>query len=213
MGKRNSNCTLKMALLNAFKEHIGEWVCIDCAISSSQPAAIFREVKRLGYEFDEVSTNRWGTSKFCPCCGRKTTHYRMLSIEPLVVKKTRFTITPSEKHRIVSLLNGRDAFSGASISSVIEVDHKVPYLRLSDDIDISTLNDKGITTHFQLLTPAHNILKDRKCRECVITGKRPPFFGVKFWYEGNEKYRGSCVGCGWYDAKSWQDALNAKLGR
>lgn len=55
-----------MALLGILKEHIGEWVCVDCAISSSQPAAVFREVKKLGYEFDEISKNRWGKIRVLP---------------------------------------------------------------------------------------------------------------------------------------------------
>jgi hypothetical protein len=206
---RKSNLT--MALLDVFKEHIGEWVCVDCAISSSQPAAVFREVKKLGYEFEEISTNRWGKSEYCPCCGRKTTHYRLLSIEPLTDKKVRYAIKPQVKQHIVSILGGRDAFSGASITSVIEVDHKVPFLRLSNDIDISKFDNKDIIDNLQLLTPSHNKLKSRQCEKCAREGKRPPFFGVKFWYEGNEDYKGTCVGCGWYDTKTWQNKLNAKL--
>jgi hypothetical protein len=55
----------KDILLNAFLKNIGEWVCGYCNSGSNQPAATFREIKKLGYEFEEYSPNRWGKDKYC----------------------------------------------------------------------------------------------------------------------------------------------------
>ncbi|MBR5133930.1 MAG: hypothetical protein IKV29_07490, partial [Alistipes sp.] len=77
-----------------------------------------------------------------------------------------------------------------------------------NDIDISKLTDDEVKTHFQLLTREHNLLKDRACQHCIKNGERPPIFGISFWYEGDGVYRGSCVGCGWYDGYMWRKKLN-----
>ena len=104
-----------------------------------------------------------------------------------------------------------DAFSGASISSTPEIDHKIPWTRLDNDIDASTLSDREIKQHFQLLTREHNLLKDRMCGHCKNDNIRPPFFGIHFWYEGDEHYNDSCEGCGWHDGAKWKEELNKIL--
>ena len=87
----------------------------------------------------------------------------------------------------------------------------MPWTRLETDIDVSKLNDSEIKEHFQLLTRDHNLLKDRNCNYCKNNSKRPPFFGIKFYYEGGEDYCGCCVGCGWYDGVKWRNSLNQIL--
>ena len=57
-------------LLKAFKENVGEWTCGYCNSGSNQPAATFREIKKMGYVFEEVAPNRWGRNMFCPVCKR-----------------------------------------------------------------------------------------------------------------------------------------------
>ena len=42
-------------LLNAFKTNCGKWVCSTHNSESGQPAAIFREIKKQGYVFEEVT--------------------------------------------------------------------------------------------------------------------------------------------------------------
>ena len=64
--------------LEELKKHCGEWVCSLHTTGSNQPAAIFREVKKQGYEFEEVSSNRWAKSMFCKECGQETSHYKLL---------------------------------------------------------------------------------------------------------------------------------------
>lgn len=139
----------------------------------------------------------------------------MLSLEQ-GEDKSRIGITPAQRKRVARILSEADAFTGASVKSSLEIDHKVPFDRLkedSGDIDIDRLSDSEIANHFQILTRDHNLLKDRQCQSCIKTGVRPPCFGIKFWYEGDENYRGSCVGCGWYDGVEWRRCLNEKLSK
>ena len=74
------------------KENLGQWVCSLHTTGSNQPAAIFREVKKMGYEFEEVSSNRWASSRYCPICGQDTTHYKLLKSEPTLTKQTRWVL-------------------------------------------------------------------------------------------------------------------------
>ena len=162
----------------------------------------------MGYVFEEISPNRWGKTMFCAVCNKNRSHYKLISTEPLVDKKPRCSISPKQRKRVLGLLDERDAFTGASITSTPEIDHKVPWSRLEQDINIAQLTDEQIQEHFQLLTREHNLLKDRACQHCIKNQKRPPLFGISFWYEGGELYQGSCIGCGWYDGKRWRDELN-----
>ena len=195
-------------LLKAFQENVGEWTCGYCNSGSNQPAATFRELKKRGYVFEEVAANTWAKSMFCPVCNANRSHYKLISIEPRIDEKQRCVITPKQRNRVLTLLEERDAFSGAHITSTPEIDHKIPWSRLDNDIDISKLTDDEVKTHFQLLTREHNLLKDRACQHCIKNGERPPIFGISFWYEGDGVYRGSCVGCGWYDGYMWRKKLN-----
>ena len=195
-------------LLKAFKENVGEWTCSYCNSGSNQPAATFREIKKMGYVFEEISPNRWAKTMFCQVCNENRSHYKLISTEPLANEKPRCSITLKQRKRVLDLLDERDAFSGASITSTAEIDHKVPWSRLEQDVDIAQLTDEQIQEHFQLLTREHNLLKDRACQYCIKSQKRPPLFGISFWYEGAELYQGSCVGCGWHDGKKWRDELN-----
>lgn len=193
------------------KKRIGQWTYSLHTTGSNQPAAIFREVKKQGYEFEEVAPNRWATSRFCPICGQETTHYKLLKLEPTLTKQVRLTIDSASRARTLRIFDNRDAFTGASISSTPEIDHKVPWTRLDGDIDIRTLSDAQIKQHFQLLTREHNLLKDRMCDKCKVDNIRPPFLGIPFWYAGSEKYCGTCEGCGWYDGVKWREEISKKL--
>ena len=132
-----------------------------------------------------------------------------MKLEPTLTKQVRLSIDKKSRDRALAVLEGRDAFTGATISSTPEIDHKVPWTRLEEDIDIRNLSDSQIKDNFQLLTREHNLLKDRMCSKCKEYNIRPPFLGIKFWYAGNEHYCGSCVGCGWYDGVAWRNAVKA----
>lgn len=185
-------------------ENVGNWTCSLHTTGSNQPAAIFREVKKQGYEFEETTPGRWAISKFCPICNQDTTHYKLLKTTPTLTKQVRLGIDAKTRKRILELFGNRDAFTGASISSTAEIDHKVPWTRLDEDIDATTLSDEEIKESFQLLTREHNLLKDRACGFCKLNNRRPPFLQIPFWYEGDSTYRGSCDGCGWYDGVKWR---------
>lgn len=201
----------KEVLLKAFSEKLGQWVCAYCNSNSNQPAATFRELKKLGYNFEEIAPNRWGKNIFCNNCKSIRTHYKLINIYPIHNEKQRINIQVSDRKRIINILDGKDAFTGGSISSTPEVDHKIPWTRLEKDIYASGLSNKEILEHFQLLTREHNLLKDRACSSCKITNKRPPFMEIKFWFDGNENYLGNCYGCGWHDGAKWRRELNEFL--
>ena len=194
-------------LLDALKKNLGKWTCGYCNSGSNQPAATFREIKKMGYVFEETAPNRWAKSIYCPICQTERSHYKLLHAEPLAEEKPRCTITPTQRKRVISLLEGRDAFSGAHITSTPEIDHKKPWSRLEQDIDISLLSDDEIKENFQLLTREHNLLKDRACQYCIKNNRRPPLFEIPFWYKGGEEYKGECFGCGWYDGNLWRKEL------
>lgn len=198
-------------LLQACKKNLGKWTCAYCASNSGQPAATFREIKKLGYKFEETTPGRWARNMICPVCGTERTHYKLLSLEPEFEEKQRISIDSKTRTRILKLLDMTDAFSGASITSTPEIDHKIPWTRLVSDIDASSLTDVEVKQHFQLLTREHNLLKDRMCGFCKLNNRRPPFWGINFWYKGDEQYKGSCVGCGWYDGVKWKEEINKLL--
>lgn len=190
------------------KKNLGKWTCSLHTTGSNQPAAIFREVKKMGYEFEETGPGRWAKAMYCPECGQDTTHYKLLKSEPTLTKQERLGIDSKTRKRILELFDNRDAFTGGSITSVAEIDHKIPWTRLEKDIDATILSNKEIKDHFQLLTREHNLLKDRACSFCKINKTRPPFLEIPFWYQGDKHYKGSCVGCGWYDGAEWRKELS-----
>lgn len=194
--------------LTFLKNNVKIWACSMCGSGSNQPAAIFREVKNMGYHFEEVSPNRWAKTMYCPKCGTKRTHYKLLSATPEFPEKERFGFDAEDRKRIIKIFDCRDAFSGASIMSTPEIDHKKPWTRLDKDYDVKRMSDDEIKDSFQLLTREHNLLKDRMCKKCKNDKIRTPFFGISFWYLGDIKYNNSCVGCGWYDGIRWRNEIN-----
>lgn len=202
-------------LLLYFKKHVGQWACSMCGSHSGQPAATFRQLKNAGWQFEEINPQRWGQQMYCKICKQETTHYKLLSLDQ-GEDKSRIGMTPSQRRRVLSVLPNIDAFTGASVKSSIEIDHKIPFDRLkeeSGDINIDDLCNTEIAEHFQVLTRDHNLLKDRACQSCIKTNKRPPFLGIKYWYDGSERYCGSCKGCGYYDGVAWRNSLNKLLSK
>ena len=194
--------------LSECKKNLGKWTCSLHTTGSNQPASVFREVKKQGYEFEKSTSGSWGRRMYCPVCNQKTTHYRLLKLEPTLTKQVRLGIDKRTRARILNLFDNRDAFTGGSISSVAEIDHKVPWTRLDEDIDATVLSNAEIRRHFQLLTREHNLLKDRACSHCKIYNERPPFLEIPYWYKGDSHYCGDCEGCGWYDEEKWRKSLS-----
>ncbi len=75
-------------LLKAFQEGINEWVFrAHNSDRANQSAATFREIKKRGYQFEEVSSNRWNKIMFCEVCKTKTTHSKLLNVDPVFSEK------------------------------------------------------------------------------------------------------------------------------
>jgi len=203
--------TLIDELLGAFKENVRIWICVKCNSSSGQPAGVFREIKKLGYKFEEHSPNLWAKKLYCDVCSSNRTHYKLLNKRPQFEQNLRIKISKKQRNRIIKLLDLKDAITGASITSTPEIDHKTPWERLENDIDAAKLSDIEIKKHFQLLTREHNDLKREKCKKCINTNIRPAFLGIHFWYKGNDKYKDTCYGCGWYDSAKWREVVQLKL--
>ena len=108
------------------------------------------------------------------------------------------------------------------------IDHRFPMIRwgASEEKLSKDMEDTEIRKKFQLLksdvSGNHNLLKSRACESCFHTGKRGAPLGIKFFYEGCEKWpedipklgvdaEKGCVGCGWYDFSAWRKELNNKL--
>ena len=100
-----------------------------------------------------------GKTMFCPVCGQETTHYKLEKDTPVFSRQERLAIDKKTRDRILKIFDNRDAFTGGSISSVAEIDHKVPWTRLEVDLDARGFTDEEIRTHFQLLTREHNLLR------------------------------------------------------
>lgn len=65
-------------------------------------------------------------------------------------------------------------------------------------------------------------MKKEACKKCFAEGLRQYPYGIKFYYQGSEKWDESipcsgsdaeagCVGCGWYDLLKWKEELNKKI--
>ena len=205
--------TKKERTLKAYQEHVGEFYCSYCASGSGQPAATIRSLRQDGYNFEKTSFTNWGKEMYCPHCKENRTHYKLLSTELTNEENHRFTITDKDRKRVSKLLGNVDAFTGAKSQTKLEIDHKEPFTIRGKDIKISLLTDNEIIETFQYLTPDHNKLKNSVCQRCKKYNERPPFFGINFYYEGDTEYKGSCVGCGWYDGVKWRQKLNEKLNK
>ncbi|MNE44635.1 hypothetical protein D3C80_1388720 [compost metagenome] len=77
---------------------------------------------------------------------------------------------------------------------------------------------QNIGSKFQLLTNQTNMMKSRNCDRCVSEGIRGEFFGLRWYYSGNENWAGTsksdengCIGCPWYDLVEWKKQLSIKL--
>ena len=82
----------------------------------------------------------------------------------------------------------------------------------------TNMSEEEIKKKFQLLTNQTNLQKERYCKKCVSEGIRGDFFGIKWFYEGDEQWRRSskadengCIGCCWYDLIEWKNQFNKYL--
>jgi len=84
----------------------------------------------------------------------------------------------------------------------IEIDHKDGR---QDDPRLTDMASVSVDD-FQPLSKAANNAKRQHCKECRATGQR--FDARRLGYQvgqvkGNGEYRGTCIGCYWYDPKAF----------
>ena len=94
-------------------------------------------------------------------------------------------------------------------TSEVQIDHKDGR---NDDAKVA-FTDTQQPEDFQALSSSVNYAKRQHCRKCAETGKR--FDAKQLGYpvsqvKGNGVYRGTCVGCYWYDPKAFNASFTLK---
>ena len=204
-----------------------EWHCRECegkAIGSGQYAGGggIQGLKR-------GTKSRWGlvieeAKRDCVTCAKTTKQDRLTG--EVKASNAASGIPPKLIKKVLELYDYTDTMEERKRPKhELVVDHRVPMARWAtpEGQNDSNMSEEDIFKKFQLLKKDeggnHNLLKSRSCERCIQTGLRGYPFGIKYWYEGTEKWDESipekdergCVGCGWYDLKAWRDSLNADL--
>jgi len=196
--------------------------CVDKITKSSNNARRIQDIKEMGYQ---LSTN---TKVFCNKCDSKTTHDLLIPLEK--AEPTGYeTWSPKLRTRILKVLEHLDVYEDKIVAKSKHMipDHKFSEIRWDKDtkeINPDDMSDEEIKSKFQLLTNQRNQQKREVCRQCYQTGKRGYPFGIKYWYKGDKNWstemptvgkeaEQGCVGCGWYDMKTWRESLNQTLSK
>ncbi|MBU4189847.1 MAG: restriction endonuclease [Candidatus Thermoplasmatota archaeon] len=196
-----------------------KWKCVTCQLTplsqTTNPQARIKDIKYKGY------TLATDTNRECKTCDKKTTHHILLRLPR--GGETRYeTWSPKLRKRILKVLRSYDAYENATQAKHLLPDHKFPETRWDADTkeeNPDDMPDEEIRKKFQLLDNQRNQQKREVCRRCFQTGCRGFPFGIKFFYEGGEKWpdkaprhgkkaEKGCVGCGWYDLAEWRKQLN-----
>lgn len=215
--KRKFNGDQTYGVLNAL--YSGQWECRVCGPVpkvNPQPSARLRDLKKFGYT---ISTK----TIFCEKCNKKTTHDILVMIHIFDISKTkeRYALSSKLSNRIKDLLGNTEvAFDSKRSSKELIIDHKFPSQRWEngETPNSESMTDAEIKSKFQLLSNQTNLLKSRICDECVKSGIRGTFMGIRWYYEGDLHWNGSCksdgdgcIGCPWYDLVHWKEKLLEKL--
>lgn len=192
-----------------------KWHCSSCELPSSQPAKDIQMLRKEGFEFIQNTGQGQGDFIHCDRCDSSTFHRKMKYPFPTSKSITRQDMPNWFKKKVRKIYDHRDAFDGSSPSTTLEVDHRVPEVRWeeSEDFDHEAMSNQDIKEHFQILSRKHNLLKSRKCEQCVKTGKRPQFMQIDYYYRGDQDYNDKigCKGCGWYNPQKWRSLLQEEL--
>jgi hypothetical protein len=192
-----------------------KWHCSSCELPSSQPAKDIQMLRKEGFEFVQNTGQGQGDYMHCDNCESTTFHRKMKYPFPTSKPIVRQDMPDWFKQKVRDIYDYKDAFDGSSPSTTLEVDHRVPEVRWeeSEDFDYESMSEDDIQEHFQILSRKHNLLKSRKCEQCVETGERPSFMQIDYYYKGDEDYDDEmgCEGCGWYNPHKWRSSLEAQL--
>ena len=197
---------------------ITKWQCRTCGPvpqCNPQPAARIKKLKEYGYF---IGTLR----KFCPSCAKSTFFDILLRLPRQASNNVkRHPLSVRLQKRIKGLLDNYDVcFDEKRPPSELIIDHKFPSSRWvqGESINETDMPEEQIRRKFQLLTNQANLQKERYCKRCVISGIRGDYFGIKWFYKGDEHWRGSskadesgCEGCCWYDMAEWKRQFAMKL--
>ena len=200
------------------KDDLTKWLCRKCGpvpVVNPQPAARIKSLKQMGYFIATIYAD-------CQTCGGKQFFDLLLRLPRQAAdNEKRSFISERLKKRIKQVLPLKDAcFDSVHEASELVIDHKFPSSRwvMGETINDMSMSDDDIKAKFQLLTNQTNLQKERYCKRCVSLGERGDFFGIKWFYEGNEKWAGTskaderaCAGCCWYDLALWKEKFNRYL--
>ena len=145
----------------------------------------------------------------------------MIPIFDISKTKERYALSSKLSDRIKNILGNTEvAFDSKRPSKELIIDHKFPSQRWEngETPNSEDMTDNEIKSKFQLLSNQTNLMKSRICDECVRSGVRGSFMGIRWYYEGDLKWNGSCksdengcVGCPWYDLVLWKEKLLESL--
>lgn len=198
----------------------GEWHCRKCDISNPNFARRIQELKEMGYT---LSTH---LNYHCPVCNDKRgTRLMLLPIDRVQLAGNGYeTWSNKLRKRIIEVLGSIDVYED-KINKHCLPDHKFSEIRWDNDTkseNPDTMTDEEIREKFQLLSNQRNQQKREVCRNCFQTGERGTIFGIKYFYEGSDKWDTSipkkgkeaekgCKGCPWYDIAEWRKHLKKQL--
>lgn len=187
-----------------------EWHC-SCEIKSSQPAKVIKDLRNEGYEFyKNESGTRWAKNMYCPKCERTNVHRKLLSTKKTKNVTERVLFSPKIRKRVLALYNGKDVLTGGY--DRLEVDHRITPDRISEKPLPENVTDEELKNRYMILTRINNHIKREACKKCINTNTRQKSItGINYFYEGNEKYEGTCIGCFWAFPEEWKKSLNAKI--
>ena len=192
-----------------------KWQCRKCGpVPKANPQAGAR-IKRLRQDGYYIATMKMD----CPTCGKKTFFDLLVRLPRKAAdNEKRFSLSVGLQNRIKTVLPLKDVcFDDPKPPSESYIDHKFPSSRWvnGETVNETTMSDDEIRDKFQLLTNQTNQQKERYCKRCVTTGIRGDFFGIQWFYEGDEHWRGNskadengCKGCCWYDLAEWKKKFN-----
>jgi hypothetical protein len=197
-----------------------QWTCSGCVIPGN--TNIRRRIQKLRDDGYTIATK---FKVFCKKCDSGKTY------DVLVPLPRRGTLgyeimSPCFRSRCFTLLKNYDVYEAKpGKEKQLVVEHKFPEIRWDSETrreSLDDLTDNEIINDFQLMTNQRNQQKREVCRSCKENGVRGYPFGIKFYYQGDERWPSDvpeegkdaekgCLGCGWYDMEKWRDALNQKL--
>lgn len=196
-----------------------EWLCRKCGPvprSNPQPGGRIRALRSCGYY---TATQL----QYCKTCGQKESFDLLIRLPRAEINsQERHPISEALRKKVIKTLSCKDACFGDKLEpSQAIVDHKFPSSRWvvgEPTPNRDDMPEEEIRRKFQILTNQTNLQKERYCKRCVLDGIRGDFFGIKWYYQGNENWEGQskvdergCIGCPWYDLLKWKEEFNRVL--